>query len=47
MHTTGYRHSVFVDIDNLYGLGHNALISWGGPDRTKSEFISSSIIDFL
>jgi hypothetical protein len=47
LHTTGYRHSAFVDVNNLYGLGHNAIISWGGPDRKKSHVLASSIIEYL
>jgi hypothetical protein len=47
LHTTGYRHSVFVDIENKFGQGPNALVSWGGPDRTKCHIISNSIVEFL
>ena len=47
LHTTGYRHSVFVDAENMFGRGPNALVSWGGPDRTLCHVISDSIVDFL
>ena len=36
-----------MDVNNIYDLGANAIISWGGPDRTKSQLIANSIIEFL
>jgi hypothetical protein len=47
LHTTAYRHSIFVDVENIFGHGPNALISWGGPDRTKVHLVGTSILGFL
>jgi hypothetical protein len=47
LHTTSYRHSAFIDIDNQFGFGPNALVSWGGPDRTQCHIVGRSILEFL
>jgi hypothetical protein len=36
-----------VDVDNLFGHGPNALVSWGGPDRSLCHVVSPSILTFL
>ena len=47
MHIYGNTQTVNVDITNSVGLGHNALISVGGEDRSRSLIISSSIEEYL
>lgn len=47
MHTINYRHSVIVDVDNVFQEGHGALISQGGPDRSMVQVLSPSILNFL
>jgi len=47
LHTQRYRHTVYIDAENTFGEGHNALISNGGPDRSMVQVLSKSIVDFL
>ena len=38
---------IFVDCEQRLGRGPNALVSWGGPDRSKCMIISDSLLHFL
>lgn len=47
MHVLNYRHSTFIDVDNELGMGHGALISQGGPDRSLVLFFAKDIMSYL
>jgi hypothetical protein len=47
LHTTGYRQSAFIDFQNIYGRGPNAVFCWGGPDRSQSQYLAASLYDYL
>jgi hypothetical protein len=47
LHTENYRHTVYIDVDNLQGHGHGALISSGGQDRSKILVVGESIEAYL
>lgn len=34
-------------MENKFGYGPNAMISWGGPDRSKCHLVARSVIEFL
>jgi hypothetical protein len=47
LHTEKYRHTIYVDVDNLQKHGHGALVSSGGQDRSKVLIIADSIEAYL
>jgi hypothetical protein len=47
MHTLGYRHCVYVDVENKFDLGANTLISLGGADKKRCLILHRSILGFL
>jgi hypothetical protein len=42
-HILKYRQACFIDINNSFGRGHNAVYSITGVDKTQALFISSSL----
>ncbi|CDW77167.1 UNKNOWN [Stylonychia lemnae] len=47
MHIMNYRHSIIVDAENKFGMGHGALIQQGGPDRSVVVFMAPDILSYL
>ena len=47
MHTKNYKHSVVVDFNNQFGQGIGSLISWGGPDRSQLQVLSTDILSYF
>lgn len=46
-HTNRYRQLKFIDINNTFGQGHNAIISVTGTDRSKAVVVAPSIKHYL
>ena len=47
MHTTAYRHTSFVDVENTFGQGVGAILSQGGSDRSMFQVVAPDIVTFL
>lgn len=47
LHTLGYRHCIYVDVQDKFGMGPNAMISLAGSDKRKCLIVSRSILDYL
>lgn len=47
IHTMGYRHCVYLDVENKFGRGNNTLISLGGQDKKYCQIIGTSLLGYL
>jgi hypothetical protein len=47
IHTMGYRHLIYLDTNNEFGCGPNAMVSMSGRDKSICHVVNMDFKDFL
>ena len=45
--TLGYKQCAFVDAQNIFGRGTNAVINWAAGDHSQALLLSESLLGYL